>query len=317
MKIAAAAIALLLLLFLPLLPLPVYYVYLLTIAFVLATLATAWNLLARSGQISFGHAGFFGLGAYAAALSSLAGITPGVSVALGGLIAAVGGGAVGLLSHRLRGVALTLATLAVAELLRGLALNWTSLTGGGGGLLGIPPLRPIPEMGPDASAARIAAYDGALALLLGALALFKVVSRSRVGLSLAALRENEARAMVLGLRPLPWKVLAFALSALGAGFAGGLYAHIIGTLAPEVAFDRFFSIAPVVMATVGGLHTLFGPAIAAGALYLASELVFHRLAPALHQLPYAALLIILVYLPRGPADVRSAARRARRVHGPA
>jgi len=314
--IAAQAITLVLVLVLPFLSLPVYYVYLLTIAFVLATLATAWSLLARSGQVSFGHAGFLGLGAYAAALGSLAGISPWIAVAVGGLVGAAGGSLVGLASHRLRGAALTLATLAVAELLRGLALNWTSMTGGGSGLIGIPSLRLVPRALGNAAAGRAAAYYAALGLLLGALALLTVIARSRIGLRLAAIRENEPRAMILGLSPLPWKTLAFALSAAVTGLAGGLYAHIIGSLSPDVAFDRLFSLAPIVMTALGGAHTMLGPAIAAIALYLGSELIFHRVAPAFHQLPYALLLIVVVYF-RGWVGSGIAVRKERSPFGAA
>jgi branched-chain amino acid transport system permease protein len=283
---------------LPLLGPPPYYLYLLSMAYLLAALATAWTLLAHGGQVSFGHAAFFGLGAYGAALTSLHGASPWLAIALGGALAAVGGAAVGLGAGRLGGAALALATFAAAELLRGVALNWTSLTGGGAGLIGIPPVPPLGGIRLDFARGRAAGYYLALAVLGAALGLSAATAGSRAGLALAALREGEARATLLGVRPLPWKVLAFVLSALVTGLAGAVYAHMLGAVEPDVVFGPFFSIAPLVIATLGGRRTLLGPAVAAVALELVSELVFHPLAPALHQLPYAlALIAVTLVLP--------------------
>jgi branched-chain amino acid transport system permease protein len=290
------AIALLVLAALPLLGTPAYYLYLLSMAYLFATLATAWQLLAYGGQVSFGQAAFFGLGAYGAALTSLHGASSWLAIALGAALSALGGAAVGLAAGRLNGAALALATLATAELLRGVALNWTALTGGGSGLVGIPSVSSLPAIALELNG-RVAAYQLSLATLGAALALFAAVVRSRAGLALAALREGETRGTLLGLRPLPWKVLAFALSGLATGLAGAVYAHTLGAVEPNVVFGSFFSLAPLLMATLGG-RSLLGPAAAAVIFYLVSELVFHPLAPALHQLPYAlALIAVALFLP--------------------
>jgi branched-chain amino acid transport system permease protein len=282
---------------LPLFGPPAYYLHLFSMAYLFATLATAWNLLAYGGQVSFGQAAFFGLGAYAAALASLHGASPWLAITLGGAVSAVGGVAVGFAAGRLNGAALALATLATAELLRGVARNWTALTGGGSGLVGIPSLPSLLAMPLGLGGGRIGAYHLSLATLGAALALFAAVVRSRAGLALAALREGETRGTLLGLRPLPWKVLAFALSGVATGLAGAVYAHTLGTVEPDVVFGPSFSIAPLVTATLGG-RGLLGPAVAAVAFYLVSELVFHPLAPTLHQLPYAlALIAVALVLP--------------------
>ncbi|MBI4635056.1 MAG: branched-chain amino acid ABC transporter permease [Candidatus Rokubacteria bacterium] len=301
------------LLALPALPsVPPYYLYLLSTAFLFATLATAWNLLAYGGQVSFGHAGFFGLGAYAGALGSLQGLSPWLAIGLGGAVAAAGGVAVGLTSARLRGASLALATLAAAELLRGLALNWTPLTGGGAGLIGIPPLPQLPGVPLDFARGRVGTYYLSLGVLAAALAIFATILRSAAGLGLAALRESEQRATLLGVRPLPWKLFAFGLSALLTGLAGSVYAHTVRAVEPDVVFNRFFSIVPLVMATFGGLYTLLGPTLAAITLYLASELLLHPYLPALHQLPYAlALIVVILYLPGGLAAIRRPGPRNR------
>jgi branched-chain amino acid transport system permease protein len=148
-------------------------------------------------------------------------------------------------------------------------------------------------------------------LLLAVLGSFALVLRSRVGLAFAAVREEEERASLLGLRPLTWKLLAFALSAFFTALAGGLYVHTIRVVEPDLVFNRYFSILPLVMATAGSRHTLFGPVVAALVLYLMSELLFHPYAPALHQLPYAlALVAAMLYLPGGMAGLVTRRRRA-------
>ncbi len=303
--LAAGALGILLLVALPpLFRFHPYYLYLLSTAFLFGTLATAWNLLAYAGPISFGHAAFFGLGAYGAALASLAGMSPWWAIGLGGIIGVLGALGIGLASVRLRGAYLALATLAYAEVWRGIAFNWIDLTGGGAGLIGIPPMTGLRWLPLDFTRGRTGSYYLSLAFLLAVLGSFAAVLRSRVGLAFAAIREEEERASLLGLRPLPWKLLAFALSALFTALAGGLYVHTVRVVEPDLVFGPYFSILPLVMATVGGLHTLLGPVAAAFVLYLVSELIFHPYAPALHQLPYAlALAGAALYLPGGLAGL--------------
>jgi branched-chain amino acid transport system permease protein len=281
-----------------------YYLHLLTTGLIFAVMATSWSLLAYAGQISFGHAAFFGLGGYGAALAALGGATPAWAIALGGAAGAAGAAAIALASARLRGAYLALATLAYAEVWRGIAHNWTGVTGGGAGLIGIPPLPPLAWLAPEGGRGRAGGYYLALAVLLLALAVFALVLRTRVGLAFAAIREEEERASLLGLRPLPWKVLAFALAGLFTALAGGLYVHLVGVVEPDLVFNRYYSILPLVMATFGGLGTLLGPTAGALGLYLLSEVLLHPLAPALHQLPYAlALIAVVLYLPGGLATL--------------
>ncbi len=289
-----------------------YALYLLASAFLWASVASAWNLLAYAGQISFGHAAFFGLGAYAGALSSLAGLSPWGAVLLGGLAGAGGAALIGLASQRLRGAYLALATLAYAEVCRGIVLNWSDVTGGGAGLIGIPALPVMAWLPAPVTRGRAAGYYAALAILLAVLVVFALVLRSRVGLAWAAVREEEERASVLGLRPLPWKLLAFALSGAFTGLGGALYAHVVRVVEPDLVFNRYYSILPLVMATFGGLHTLLGPAAAAVGLFLLSELVLHPIDPALNQLGYALALILgVLYWPGGLMGLLG---RRRRVH---
>jgi branched-chain amino acid transport system permease protein len=287
-----------------------YFLYVGAAAWRWAALATAWAMLASAGQVSFGQAAFFGVGAYTSALlAQRAGLSPWLAVALAGFAGAIVAVPVGLGAQRLRGAYLALGTLGYAEALRLVALNWTELTGGGSGLVGIPEL-PVPGMdaGGAPSGSRAGAYYVALALLLGVLALAAGLRRGRVGLAWAAIREREERAVQLGLAATRYKVLAFASSGAVTAVGGAVYAHAVRFIEPDLVFGRSLSLLPLVMATFGGALPLLGPACGALVLYLASELVFQPLLPRFHQLPYAVALVATVLaLPRGLAGL---ARRA-------
>ena len=283
-----------------------YLLYVAGTACLWAALATAWGLLAYAGQVSFGQAAFFGAGAYASALlAQRAGLSPWLGVLVAGLVGAVVAAPIGLTSRRLRGAYLALGTLGYAEALRLVALNWTALTGGGSGLVGIPAL-PVPG-GPDGLAlarGRPEGYYVALALLLGALGLATALRRSRAGLAWAAIRECEERAGQVGVAATPYKVLAFVCSGAITAVGGAVYAHAVRFIDPDLVFGRSLSLIPLVMATFGGALPLFGPAAGALVLYLGSELIFQPWLPHLHQLPYAlALIVTVLALPRGLAGL--------------
>ena len=298
-----AATALLVLL--PAAGLPPYYLHLLATAFLLATLASAWSLLAWGGQISFGQAAFFGVGAYAAALAAMHGVASWAALALGAAAGAAAGALVSVAALRLSSAPLALATLACAEIGRGIALNWERVTGGGAGIVGIPALP-----GP-ASSPRATAYYLALLLLAVTLVAFGWMTRSRMGLALAAIRDDTERASLLGVNPATWKLAAFALSGALTGAAGGLYAHMVRVVEPDLVFSPWYSLAPLIMATLGGPRSTLGPAAAAVGLYLASELVLHPLAPALHHSGYAiALIATVLFLPGGLGGLFGRRRRA-------
>lgn len=280
-----------------------YYLYLFGTSFLWASVASAWTLLARAGQISFGHAAFFGAGAYASALLALhTGPTPWLTLLFGSLVGGVLALPIGLMSRSLRGASLALATLAYAEALRTITRNWEALTGGEAGLIGIPSL--------DFASGRVGSYYLSLLLLATALILVWTVQRSRFGLALAAIREREDRAQALGLSSTPLKLLAFVMSGGLTGLGGALYAHTVGFIQPDLVFSPSFSLLPLIMAIFGGTRTLLGPTLGALTLYLTSELVFHPLLPRLHQLPYAlALIAVVLALPTGLTGLFRARQR--------
>lgn len=301
--IPTAALILFALVLPPVLGFHPYYLYLIGTAFLWASVASAWNLLETAGQISFGHAAFFGAGAYASSLLALqTNLSPQLGLPLGALVGGMTAVPLGLASHCLRSASLALATLAYAEALRVIARNWDALTGGGAGLIGIPPV--------DSAGGRAQGYYLSLLLLVTALAAVRAVERSRLGLAFAAIREREDRAQALGLAPTPVKLVAFVLSGGLTGLGGALYAHTVGSIQPDLVFGPSFSLLPLIMATFGGIRAPLGPTLGALVLYLTSQLVLHPLLPRLHQLPYAlALIAVALALPRGLVGLFMTRRR--------
>jgi branched-chain amino acid transport system permease protein len=289
----------------PLLAFDPYALYILGAAFRWAALASAWSLLAFAGQISFGHAVYFGAGAYASALlSQRAGWSPWLAVAVAAGVGAAVAVPIGLTAQRLAGAYLALATFAYAEGGRLIALNWTALTGGGAGLIGIPVLPALPGLPLELTRDRAGGYYLALGLLLLALGAFAGLRRTRVGLAWAAIRESRQRAQLLGVNPAPYTLLAFACSGALTAAGGALYAHAVRFIEPDLVFGRALSLLPLIMAVFGGVHALLGPATGALLLYLVSEVVLQPVLPRLHQLPYAAALILAVLVfPKGLAGL--------------
>jgi len=279
-----------------------HLLYLATMAALLALLAQSWSLPAQAGLISFGHAAFFGVGAYASALLSLrTAASPWL-----GLLAAAGAGALaGWLAARiaadLPGPAFSLATLALAEGLRVIALHWTGLTEGAWGLVGIPGLPWPAFIGAESprGARVLDCYAAVSALWLLCVSVLWIRGRP-FGLALEAIRQAEARAEALGVNTRQVKRAALVLSAAFAGLAGGLHAHLFRWVDPASAFGVQYSVVPLIMAMFGGTGTLLGPVAGAVFLYLANELVFHRFAPGAHLWLYgAAVVLVVVAMPRG------------------
>jgi len=208
----------------------------------------------------------------------------------------------GVTCLHLRGPYFSLGTLAWAEILKALAFNWTPLTEGAWGVIGIPPL-PAISLGRwtlDLSSNRGAVYAFSVLLLLVLYTLARQLSGSWLGLSLRAIHQGEERAEVLGVATFRIKLLTLAFSGGIAGFVGGLYAHLLQALDPGTAFGLSFSLLPLVMAMVGGREHPLGPVVGALVLSLGNELLLQPFFPWLHQIPYAlALLFALLFLPRG------------------
>lgn len=266
-----------------------------------ALLSQAWNILGGyGGQLSFGHALFFGVGAYAQALGQLnLGINPWLALPMAIALGALVGLAVGGLTFRygLKGSYFALVTLAFAEVFRILALS-ASFTGGGVGLM-----VPLQE---GAANMQFASRRGYIYLLLAfvvlALGVTALLRHSRFGAYLQAVRDNEDAARAIGVNPLRVKLGGIALSAAFMSAAGAFYVQVFQYIDPGIAFGSAVSVEALVGAIVGGMGTLWGPVLGAVALHGLADLtrnLFGEL-PGISMVIYGVVLILIVmFLPRG------------------
>ena len=266
------------------------------ITVMLSTLmGAAWNVLGGyGGQVSFGHAAYFGAGAYTAALLGMKlGVNAWVALALAGAAAGLVGLLTGYLSFRygLRGSYFALVTLAFAEVLRILAgaVDWS---GGGVGLY-------VPLHVGAANlqfASKAGYYYVALALGAGALLVGWAIQRSRLGAWLVAIRENEDAARALGVHTFACKLKAITISAALTGLGGAFYADYYLYIDPGIAFGPGVSVEILLAPIIGGLGTVWGPFVGAIALQGAGELGRRLLgdAPGLSLVFYGVLLVVMV-----------------------
>lgn len=275
-----------------------YYIHILTIGMLYAVLAASWDFLAGgAGQISFGHAGFFGVGAYAAAiLAGTADINPWLAMPLGALIAAAFGMIVAMPALRLKGVYLALTTLAFAELARIVAVNWQSVTRG---TLGYSLHPPLPGLGYDI----LPYFYSVLAFMLISVGfLFWLSKYTATGLVLRAIRADDIRAKGFGANIFGYKVLAFAVSAFFAGAAGAFYANYVHMITPS-ELDPKIAVLIIAMAVIGGQGTIVGPALAAIIIFGMTELL--AIAGPVYKFTAVGVLLALfvLFLPKGVAGL--------------
>src|SRR5438093_7178889 len=277
-----------------------------TQALIWALLAASWDLLSGyTGQISFGHAGFFLVGAYTAAtLTKHADVSPWAGLVLGALASAVIGLLVAFPALRLRGHYLALVTLGLAEIIRLVAQNWMALTGGP---FGIHDYRSFSGLPTSALAYRQAMYlVVVLVVAVSLAAMYHVCERTNAGRAFRAIREDEVLAQTLGIDTTRYKLLAFALSSGFAGLAGALYAYYVQLVSPSAASAATTSLL-IGMAGFGGLGTLWGPVLGAVLLYGPYEGL--RFVGVVYNLVAVGLVIMVfvIYLPRGLAGFRRSA----------
>jgi branched-chain amino acid transport system permease protein len=270
-----------------------------------ALMAQAWNILGGfGGQFSFGHALFFGTGAYLQAIAQMQwGLSPWVAL----LIAILGGALValfiGALSFRygLKGSYFALVTLAFAEVFRILATS-VQFTGGGVGLM--VPLKPSIENMQFTS--RTGYIYLILSLVLLALIVTRWLKQSRFGAYLQAVRDNEDAARAIGVNPFKIKLAAIALSAAFMAAAGAFYVQVFQYIDPSIAYGSHTSVEALVAAIVGGLGTVWGPILGALALHIladATRNLFGSL-PGINMVIYGlVLLVIVMFSPKGIAGL--------------
>jgi branched-chain amino acid transport system permease protein len=281
-------------------PVP-FFLHLMIMVLMWTVLGAAWNILGGfAGQVSFGHATFLGAGAYTTMILYLKlGVAPWFGMVAGGVVAALIALPIGFICFRLRGPYFALSTLAVAEIVRLVALNWESLTAGPVGLL-ITTLPEVSFLGHSIDwESKTPFYYMAVVIALAAVLATAIMSRTRIGAYLLAIREDIDSAEAIGINTVQARVSALSLSAFLAGVAGGFYAMYLRYIDPDAVFAISLSVEMVFIAVVGGLTTVFGPLIGAIFLVTLGE-TFREHFLVGHLIFYGAFMMVAIrYMPEG------------------
>jgi branched-chain amino acid transport system permease protein len=245
-----------------------YFVFVLAMVAIHVVVGVGLNiLLGLSGQVSFGHVGFFAIGAYATGILMLEGLGFWSAFALAGAVSAACGFALALPALRVTGPYLAMMTIAFAFIVEHGAIEWRALTGGANGLMGFSSPELFGRVLDDRGIALLAVALAALALLF-----FHALARGAWGQAMRAVRDSEVAARSLGLDPLTVKTVSFTLSALLTGLAGALFAPLNMFISPG-SFPFFQSILFVLIVMAGGAGTLLGPVVGAAVVVLVPELL--------------------------------------------
>ncbi len=271
-----------------------YVLRILTMTCIFAIFAASWDLLAGyTGQVNFGHALFFGAGAYTSGLlSQKLGVSPWLTVWAGAAMAALFGWAAGYLCLRLRGSYLSLATLAFPLIALGLLFAFPEFSGGE---LGISSLRRL-VLTPTQNY-----YVAAVAMLAVVFGLW-LLADSRFGIVLHAIRDDEVAARAAGINTPRYKLMVFAVSASAAGLAGALFAHYIRVAGPST-LEVALSFQVVIWGIFGGVASIYGPVAAVFLLYPLTEWLgsFEKIGEMRLLIFAVIVLLVLLFMPRGLA----------------
>jgi branched-chain amino acid transport system permease protein len=277
-----------------------YFLHLMILALIWVVIAQGQNLIQGfTGYVSIASAGFMGVGAYASTLLSLRlGMSVWTAMVCAPFITACIAVFVGYPSLRVKGHYFAIVTLAYNLVIFIILNNFSSLTGGEGGLTNVP--RPEGFNFADihiSFESRESYYYLVLFAAIFSTAICALIMRSRVGQVLLSIRQNETLAMAVGIETWHYKLFAFVLSAAFAGLAGALYAHFIGFLNPE-PFGVDQSLNAILAVILGGSGTLSGPIV--GAFLVVALPEYLRVADTLRLIVYGGLLIVTtIYMPKG------------------
>ncbi len=285
------------LLILPLISSQPYFLRIMTLAAIFAIYAASWDLLAGfTGQVNLGHALFFGVSAYVGGkLNLMFGLSPWLTIPLGGICAVIVGLVAGIPALRLRGFYLGLVTLALPIILTGVIFIFPEFTGGELGLYGVQRL----------SSSRVTDYYIiVIIMLLSVFVMYKITDAEskylRTGLILHAIREDEITARASGINTIRYKLMAFAASGFFSGIAGGLYVHYM-KIAGSSTLELFFSFQAILWTIFGGMTTIYG---AVAGVYLLFPLIeFLRILPRGDDIRFilfsVLLILVLLFMPQG------------------
>ncbi|MHB9072881.1 MAG: branched-chain amino acid ABC transporter permease [Desulfobaccales bacterium] len=272
-----------------------YYYTLLNFIGIYTLLVVGLNLLlGYAGQISLGHAAFFGLGAYTSGiLTATYGVNPWLALVAGLVVSGTAAYLIGIPALKLKGYYLAMATLGFGIIIYIFLNEAQGLTGGPSGLHGIPSL----ALGGFALDTPRRLYLLIWIILGVILALSANLMNSRTGRAIRALHDSEAGAESLGVDTFRMKLKVFVWSALYASLAGSLYAHTLNFIAPS-SFGFMFSIKLVTMVVLGGMASIWGSLLGAGVLTVLPEMltVFHDFEAVIFG---AILMVVMIFLPRG------------------
>jgi branched-chain amino acid transport system permease protein len=270
-----------------------YSMHLMVLVMIYVVIATSWNILVWTHQISLGHAAFFGIGAYTGALVYNAWhLPPYFDILLGGLFASLGALIIGIICLRMAPWALAIATLAFAEALKILVIMTPALTEGAEGVA-------IPPLFGGGEAARTPAYYLVLAIAFLTVLSAYALKRSKFYFAFTAIHDDEDAANMMGINPTKYKVMAFTISAFFVGLVGSFYAHYIAYIDPHAAFSIHISVEAQIMPLMGGLYTVAGPVLGAFILTLLGEYLRITIKTG-YLIVYGIILVIVIfYLPQG------------------
>lgn len=255
-------------------------------------LAITWDMLLRSGQISFGIAGFFGLGAYAAILGVIrAGMPAWLSILFAAVFAGAAAFLIGLLILRLRAMYFSIVTLALGEIFRIIVHNLHDFTGGPEGV--------VIQQGVIFGGNANKLYWLTLAGLAVALAASTWFEKSKIHFALTAIRDNEISAKSSGIDIFRWLLLAFVVTSSIQGLLGGIFVQSYGFATPDTVFSADFTLLPLAMALLGGVYSTTGPVLGAILLGLVSEWLKLKI-PYGHLVVYGIIIVIVIlFMPQG------------------
>lgn len=268
-----------------------------------------------TGYKSLGHSAFYGLGAYLVAIAAVnLGWNPLISAPILALVVFFVAMLLGWVMVRTSGAAFVIATIAMLLIFRILALNLRDITKGAPGLS-----QPLPPWSPEFS--RMPFYYYMLAIMVIAIVVSAFIRRSRFGLGLLAIRDDEGKAEMVGVNTTLYKVIAFGLSAYFVALAGGIWSYHTTHISPIFAFDIVVGVEMILATMLGGLGTIWGPVLGAFILIPASDFILFQFGSTTIHLAIfgTSMMLIILFLPRGilPTlqdwlEERRAPRRAHR-----
>ena len=251
-----------------------YALHMMVLLFLSIVMGEAWNVLGGyTGQYSVGHAAYFGAGAYVTLmLMQFKQVPPWYGVFAGMALALVLALIIGSITFRLRGPYFVLASIAMAEILRLIVLNWKDATNGAEGILAteVPPLKVGSYLVTDFST-KVPFYYGGLALVVVVILVNWAVQNSKLGYYFQAIREDQDAANSLGIQLSLYKNVALAISAVFTAWAGAYYALYVGFIDPAAALCIDVSVQIVLICIIGGIGTILGPMVGSLVLVPLSE----------------------------------------------